>query len=129
MDNKIEYEYLEDADIMEIFFERGPATGTVQLADNITLRFRTKEHCALSLILENYTYLTQVSETGPRSFPLKIDRLPPDMRETVLSIITAPPVNQYLEVLSYRGPRARRTIPIAYLSQFPSLVPSRDFGL
>jgi hypothetical protein len=122
MDKRVEYEYLEDADILEIFFERGPATGTVQIADNITLRFRKKDRSALSLILENFTYLTQVSETGPRSFPLKIDRLPSDMREIVLSIITAHPVNQYLTVLSYRSPRARRTIPIAYLSQSPSLV-------
>ncbi|NCP16420.1 DUF2283 domain-containing protein [bacterium] len=122
MDKRIEYEYLEDADILEIFFERGPATGTVQIADNITLRFRKKDHRALSLILENFTYLTQVSETGPRCFPLKIDRLPSDLREIVLSIITAHPVNQYLTVLSYRSPRARRIIPIAYLSQSPSLV-------
>lgn len=120
MSKKIDYEYLEDADILEIFFERGPATGTVQIADHITLRFRKKERRALSLILENFTYLTQVVETGPRSFPLKIDQLPSDLRRTVLHILTIAPVNQYLKVLSYQSPRARRAVPIAFLSQSPS---------
>ncbi len=111
-----DYEYLADADILEIFFQRGAASGAVQIADHVTLRFDQKKQRALSLILENFTYLTQTGETGPRTFPLKINRLPPQMRRTVLQILTTPPVNRYLKVLSYQSPRARRVIPVVYLS-------------
>lgn len=38
-----QYDYSEEADILEIFFERGAATCAVVLADHITLRFRPEE--------------------------------------------------------------------------------------
>lgn len=111
-----DYEYLADADILEIFFERGTATGAVQVADHVTLRFNKQKGQAMSLILENFSYLTKTGETGPHTFPLKINRLPPEMRRTVLQILTTPPVNRYLKVLSYQSPHARQVIPVAYLS-------------
>ena len=40
MNDQHEYDYIKEADILEIFFERGAAICAVEIADHITLRFR-----------------------------------------------------------------------------------------
>jgi hypothetical protein len=113
----IEYDYIEEADILEIFFERGEATGTVPVAEHVTLRFRREDDCPLSLILENFTYLVQAIEPGPRSFPLMREEWPPDLQDTIIKMLTTPPVNRFLKVLTYQeSPQPERAIPIAYVT-------------
>ena len=111
------YDYIEEADILEIFFERGEATGAVPVAEHVTLRFRRKDACPLSLILENFRYLVQAIEPGPRSFPLMREEWPPDLQDTIIKMLTTPPVNRFLKVLTYQeSPRPERAIPIAYVT-------------
>jgi hypothetical protein len=113
----IEYDYIEEADILEIFFERGEATGAVPVAEHVTLRFRREDGCPLSLILENFTYLAQATEPGPRSFPLTREEWPSDLEDSIINMLTTPPVNQFLKVLIYQeSPQAGQAIPIVYVT-------------
>jgi len=121
MNDQYEYDYIEEADILEIFFERGAATCAVEIADYITLRFRPEEKKAISLILDNISYLIEPTEIGPRSFRLKLERISPELRQTVIELITSPPVNQFLKVSSYTRPRARTSEPITYIERLPVL--------
>ncbi|HID62934.1 MAG TPA: hypothetical protein EYP49_09385 [Anaerolineae bacterium] len=113
----IEYDYIEEADILEIFFERGEATGAVPVAEHVTLRFRREDGRPLSLILENFTYLVQAIEPGPRSFPLTREEWPPELEDSIIKMLTTPPVNQFLKVLTYQeSPQAGQAIPIVYVT-------------
>ncbi len=113
----VTYSYDKEGDILEIFFERGPATCAVDITDSITLRFRLEESRAMSLILNNFTYLAQPTEWGPRSFRLKVDELPDELRQKVMYIITAPPVNHFLKVSALFLSPAQELWPIAYLEK------------
>jgi hypothetical protein len=114
----IEYDYIEEADILEIFFERGEATGAVTVAEHVTLRFRHEDNRPLSLILENFSYLVQAMEPGPRSFPLMREEWPPDLEDRIIKMLTTPPINQFLKVLTYQeSPQAERVIPIVYVTR------------
>ena len=121
MNDRYEYDYVEEADILEIFFERGAATCAVEITDYITLRFRTEEKKAMSLILDNVSYLVEPAEIGPRSFRLQLERLSPELRHMVIELITTPPVNQFLKASSYTRPRARSSEPITYIEGLPAL--------
>jgi hypothetical protein len=120
MNDQYKYDYVEEADILEIFFERGAATCAVEIADYITLRFRPEEKKAMSLILDNISYLIEPTEIGPRSFRLKLERISPELRQMVIELITSPPVNQFLKVSSYTRPHARRSEPITYVERLPA---------
>ena len=98
---KREYDYIEDADILEIFFVQGAATNAVEIADDITLRFDKQRGEAMSLILNNYSYLVEPAQFGPRSFRLRIDQLPDATREIVTQIINRPPVNLCIRMLTF----------------------------
>ena len=121
MNDQYEYDYMEEADILEIFFERGAATCAVEITDYITLRFRPEEKKAMSLILDNVSYLIEPAEIGPRSFRLKLERISPELRQKVIELITSAPVNQFLRVSSYTRPRSRRSEPITYVERLPTL--------
>jgi len=120
MNDQYEYDYIEEADILEISFERGAATCAVEIAEYITLRFRPEGKKAMSLILDNVSYLTEPAEIGPRSFRLKLERISQELRQTVIEIITSPPVNQFLKVSSYTRPLARNSEPITYVERLPA---------
>jgi len=91
--------YDEEADILEIFFgENGPATG-IELTEQMILRVDQKQRRALSLMLLHFSILSEQTEYGPRSFPLdKLDRLPEELRELVLRLLTSLPVSQFLKL-------------------------------
>ena len=113
--------YDKEGDILELFFKRGPATCTVELTDNVILRFDRESEEPLSLGLISYSALARLTEIGPRGFRLKLDEMPDDVRQTVLKIITTPPVNRFLKVLTYSPPRAKRPVPITYVERLPAL--------
>jgi len=89
--------YDQEADILEIFFGANePATG-VDLTDHIVLRLNQQTKCAISLMLLDFSILTERTEYGPRSYPLdKLNDLPEDLRALVLQLVTSMPVKQFL---------------------------------
>jgi uncharacterized protein YuzE len=117
------YSYNEEADVLYISFAPGEIpTAAVELHDNILLRFNLTERHAVGLTLIDFSVLVQKTQLGPRSFPLSgLQDLEPEWQETVIEIITKPPMNQILRVSSYT-PSITDMIPIASVEKPPIAV-------
>lgn len=114
------YSYDKEADVLYISFSPGEKpTAAVELNENILLRFNRADKRAVGLTLMDFSVLVQLTQLGPRSFPLTgLKDLEPDWQETVVEIITAPPVNQILKVSTYT-PSAAETVPITSVNKPP----------
>ena len=118
MNKEPTFSYDKDADVLYIsFFPGEKATTAVELNDNILLRFNRVEKRAIGLTLMDFSVLVQITNLGPRSFPLTgINQLEPDWQDTVIEIITKPPVSQILKVSIYT-PSLNETVPIAHVEK------------
>lgn len=114
------YSYDKEADVLYISFSPGEkATTAVELNDNILLRFNRAEKRAIGLTLMDFSVLVQLTELGPRSFPLNgLGELEPEWQEAVIEIITKPPVNQILKVSTYT-PSLAEAVPITSVEKPP----------
>jgi uncharacterized protein YuzE len=114
------YSYDKEADVLYISFAPGEKpTAAVELNDNILLRFNLTERRAIGLTLMDFSVLVQMTQLGPRSFPLSgLKDLEPEWQEVVIDIITKPPINQILHVSSYT-PSMAETIPIISVEKPP----------
>jgi uncharacterized protein YuzE len=109
------YNYDEDGDILYIAFAPGERGTGIELNDHILLRLNKPERRAIGLTLFDYSVLAQLTELGPRSFPLTgLSELSDELRQLVLEVITRPPVNEILTLSAYT-PSLAETIPIASL--------------
>lgn len=114
--------YDTEADILEIFFgENGPATG-IELTDQMILRVDQQQKRALSLMLLHFSILSEQTEYGPRNFAVdKLERLPEELRDLVLGLLTSPPVNQFIKLSQFQlSPQERK--PLAYVEAQPVAV-------
>ncbi len=120
MMQKPAYSYDKEADVLYISFSPGEKpTAAVELNDHILLRFNRAEKRAVGLTLLDFSVLVQLTQLGPRSFPLTgLKDLEPEWQETVIEIITAPPVNQILKVSSY-SPSPAEIVPITSIEKPP----------
>lgn len=120
MSQELTYFYNKEVDVLYISFAPGEkATTAVELNDNILLRFNRAEKRAIGLTLMDFSVLVQLTELGPRNFPLSgLTELEPDWQDTVIEIITKPPVNQILKVSVYT-PTLAQAIPIALVEKPP----------
>ncbi len=114
------YSYDKEADVLYISFSPGEkATTAVELNDNILLRFNRTEKRAIGLTLMDFSVLVQLTNLGPRNFPLAgLNDLEPEWQDVVIEIITKPPVNQILK-LSVYTPSLAETVPIALVENLP----------
>ena len=114
----VELEYDQEGDMLEIFFERGAASGAIELADPLILRFDRDSGRALSLSILTFSQVGELTELGPRSFPLDgLQTLPGPLRQTVIKMITTPPVTHFLKVMLY-APRSEQPLtPISYIER------------
>ncbi len=114
------YSYDKEADVLYITFSPGEKpTAAVELNDNILLRFNRAEKRAIGLTLMEFSVLVQLTNLGPRSFPLTgLKALEPEWQETVIEIITQPPVNRILKVSTYT-PSPAETVPITLVEKPP----------
>ena len=114
------YFYDKETDVLYISFSPGEkATTAVELNDNILLRFNRLEKRAIGLTLMDFSVLVQLTNLGPRTFPLYgLVDLEPDWRDTVIEIITSPPVNRILKVSVYT-PSLTDTVPVAFIEKPP----------
>lgn len=115
------YSYDKEVDVLYISFSPGEkATTAVELNDNILLRFNRAEKRAIGLTLMDFSVLVQLTNFGPRSFPLSgLSELETDWQDTVVEIITKPPVNQILKVSVYT-PSLAEAVPIALVEKLPA---------
>ncbi len=120
MNKEANYFYDKEADVLYISFSPGEkATAAVELNDNILLRFNRKEKRAIGLTLMDFSVLVQLTNLDPRSFPLNgLSELEQDWQDTVIEIITKPPVAQILNVSVYT-PSLGESIPIALVEKLP----------
>ena len=120
MNKETTYSYDKEADVLYISFSPGEkATTAVELNDNILLRFNRAEKRAIGLTLMDFSVLVQLTNLGPRSFPLSgLHELEPDWQDTVTEIITTPPVSQILKVSVYT-PSLSETVPITLVEKPP----------
>jgi hypothetical protein len=117
----IHFAYDGEGDILEVVFDSVEATCAVELTEEILLRFNLERGQAAGLTILDFSLLANPTEIGPRSFPLTgLDDLPDDLRQTVVKIITSPPVNQFLKV-SYFYPSPAERLPITYVERPPAL--------
>jgi len=114
------YSYDKEADVLYISFAPGETpTAAVELHDNILLRFNLAEKRAVGLTLMDFSVLVQMTKIRPRSFPLSgLKDLEPEWQETVIEIITTPPVSQILRVSSYT-PSMTEAVPITSIEKPP----------
>lgn len=120
MNKEATYFYDKEVDVLYISFSPGEkATTAVELNDNILLRFNRVEKRAIGLTLMDFSVLVQLTHLGPRSFPLSgLNELEPDWQDTVIEMITKPPVNQILKVSVYT-PSFAETVPITWVEKPP----------
>lgn len=120
MDQAPHYFYDKEVDILYISFSPGEKAATaVELNDNILLRFNKAEKRAIGLTLMDYSVLIQLTNLGPRSFPLTgLQALEPEWQEIVLEIIRKVPVNQILKVSAYT-PNLAEIMPITLVEKPP----------
>lgn len=116
------YHYDKDVDILYISFSPGEnATTAVELNENILLRLNISDKRAIGITLMDFSVLVQATKLGPRWFPLSgLNDLEPDWKDTVIEIITKPPVNQILKVSVY-APSLTENIPIALVEKVSEL--------
>lgn len=107
------FNYDEGGDTLYVSFEPGAKGTGIELNDHILLRINKKERKAIGLTFFEYSLLAQKTEVGPRSFPLSgLAQLSPELREMVLDILRAAPVNRILSLSAYT-PSILETIPVA----------------
>ena len=111
--------YDQEADILEIFFGTNePATG-IELTDHIVLRLNQQTKRAVSLLLLDFSILTERTEYGPRSYPLtNLHDLPEDCRALVLQLVTSMPVRQFLKVSHFQA-SPTESVPLTYVEAQP----------
>jgi len=112
------WSYDKEGDVLEVFFQDGAASCTVELADGVLLRLDLERGRPLSLAFLAVTPLTRRREFGPLALPLSgLHQLPEPLRQTVVRVITTQPVSSVLKVCSYLPtPRARNAVPVAWLA-------------
>mgnify|MGYP001607699147 CR=1 FL=1 len=119
------FSYDKEADVLYIAFAAGEqATASVELNDNVLLRFNRAENRAVGLTLMDFSVLVQMTRLGPRNFPLNgLAELEPEWQDQVIDLITRAPVNQFLKVAAY-APSAIEMLPIASVEKPPIPMPA-----
>ena len=113
--------YDSEADILEIFFGTNePATG-IEITEHIVLRLNLQTKRAVSLLLLDFSILTERTEYGPRSYPLTtLHELPEEVRAVVLQVVTSMPVQQFLKVSHFQA-SPTESVPLTYVEAPPSV--------
>lgn len=111
------FKYDEVSDTLSVIFKKGEDATGVELNEHILLRINLEERRAVGLTLFDYSILSQRTELGFRSLPLKgLEDLPTDVRQVVIEILLSSPVSEVLSLSAYT-PSMVETIPITSLRQ------------
>lgn len=113
----IKHTYDQEGDILYVSFRPGETGMGINLTEHILLRFNPQTKQPIGLTLLDFSVLVSPTELGPRNFPLTgLDRLPSDLRQTVIDIITAAPVNHYIKVSTFY-PSSAQPVPITSVNR------------
>ncbi|MBX2999418.1 MAG: DUF2283 domain-containing protein [Caldilineaceae bacterium] len=98
------YEYDEEGDVLDVYFTEAqfaqrPPVWTIELTPNIMISIDRAARQAVQLTLLDYSVLVRITDGGPISFPITgLADLPKAERQLVLTILTALPVNRWLDI-------------------------------
>lgn len=104
--------YHEDADILEVFFTNEAADASVYLTADIVLHFQVENRRAISLIFNNYSYLTQPDVYGVPAFRLEAAEWPGRWQENIWEMLAQPPLNEWIHLTSYHPSHEQGRIPL-----------------
>jgi hypothetical protein len=96
--------YDEEADVLYVSFGRSEHVTGIELADNILLRLDTGKATrtapkAVGLTFISFARMMAHYQDRPLSVPLaNLRNLPEDLWDAVLTVITTPPVSDFLAV-------------------------------
>lgn len=109
------YRYDEPSDSLQIAFAPGRAATGIELNEHVLLRIDLEERQLVGITLFDVSILSQLTDVGPRSFPLSgLDALPADLREMVLDILLRPGAREILSLTAY-SPGTGESVPIVSL--------------
>lgn len=100
----IRMNYDEEADVLYVSFGRSEHVTGIELADNILLRLDTGKATrtapkAVGLTFISFARMMAHYQDRPLSVPLaNLRNLPEDLWDAVLTVITTPPVSDFLAV-------------------------------
>jgi hypothetical protein len=113
--------YNPKADMLEIFFGTNELATGIALTEHIVLRLNLQTKRAVSLLLLDFSILTERTEYGPRSYPLtRLHELPEEVRAVVLQVVTSMLVQQFLKV-SHLQVSPTESVPLTYVEAQPSV--------
>lgn len=113
------FDYNKEADILEVFFSEQLATNAAEIHEDIVLRYNHNTREAVSLILNNYAYLTEPDLFGPRTFQLQLNSLNSRQRQLVETLLRSYPVKQIIRTFSYAHPDNVHVLPLALIDPLP----------
>lgn len=102
--DEIKTSYDEEADVLYVSFGKSEHITGVELADNILLRLDTGKITgapprAVGLTFISFARMMDHYRTTPLRVPLaNLRNLPEDLWQAVLTVLTTPPVNDFLNV-------------------------------
>jgi hypothetical protein len=102
--NNPKINYDEEADVLYVSFGRSQHVTGVELTDHILLRLDTGKATGSAPRAVGLTFISlarMIAHEGnrPVSIPwAKLSKLPSDLRQAVLAVVTCPPVSDFLSV-------------------------------
>ena len=109
--SEIKVNYDEEADVLYISFNRSKHVTGVELADNILLRLDTGQATgtppkAIGLTFISFARMMAHHQDKPLQVPLiNLRHLPEELWQALLTVITTPPVSDFLAVELSLSPR------------------------
>lgn len=97
----LELAYDEEGDVLYVTFQRTKKGHYQSLNDHMVVRFDPRLGEAVGLTLIDFSaMLPRADGTTPQLVLDRLDELPPDRRELVLSSLLRPPLSYWLEISS-----------------------------
>jgi hypothetical protein len=95
-----------------VFFANEAADASVYLTADIILHFQTEKSRAISLIFNNYSYLTQPDAYGVPAFRLDVAEWPVRWQESIWEMLAQSPLNEWIHLTSYHPSHKQGRIPL-----------------
>ncbi len=106
------YDINED-DLEISFGDNEKATG-IELTEHILLRINLQNARPVSLSFFHFSILSEMTEYGPRSYPLNLENIPNDIKDMVSRTILKPPISEFLSVAHFQASPMKQ-VPITYV--------------
>jgi uncharacterized protein YuzE len=99
----IKLTYDEEGDILYVEFLKGRKASYQSLTDNIVLRFDPQTFEPIGLTLIDYSRLVPQGGSPPHFAFDRLTDIPSDRRNSVITILSHPPVNRWLDTFTLPG--------------------------